>query len=63
MKACCTDEFWDKMCSPRFIRTSHYCGRIGNYSFLCLRPPEDVDGFLASKIGGIFKALGYKEGM
>jgi hypothetical protein len=42
--------FWEMMRHPRFIRTTHQSGRIGGITYIVDIPPEDVRGFIDSKV-------------
>ena len=44
------EQFWDKMCDPRFCRVSLNQGAIGMTHYLTNDPPEEIDGFLEEKI-------------
>lgn len=43
---CSTEQFWQAMCRPSFVRTSRHMGQIGLGQFSCTTPPEDVPGFM-----------------
>ena len=54
---CSTDEFFEKMSSTKFTRTSLHSGAIGCTEYTCTKPPELVEGFIESKIKGVKDAL------
>lgn len=56
-----TEEFWDKMGSPKFIRLDLYRGRIANTVYHTSDPPERVEGFLENKIHQTLQHLGVKQ--
>ena len=59
MEKISTEQFWEKMKSPAFIRTGLYSGKIDNNVYTCDVPPEKVRGFIESKVRLVQKHLGY----
>lgn len=45
-----TNKFWDAMSSPRFIRLSLRRGEIDGNQFETAKAPEEIDGFVESKV-------------
>ena len=45
-----TEQFWEYMCDPRFIRVDLYTGKIMGKEIRAVIPPEESTGFLDSKI-------------
>ena len=55
-----TNDFWEAMCDPRFIRTRLHQGRIGGVSWYTVEvgeAPEEVEGFIAGKICQVVRLL------
>lgn len=46
---CTTEQFWQAMCRPNFVRTGLHTGIIGLGQFYCEAPPEQQEGFLLAK--------------
>ena len=55
-----TSEFWDRMCSPAFVRLSPNIGVIENAWYFTETPPEMVPGFLEGATRDTKQALGLK---
>lgn len=45
-----TEEFWDAMCDQRFVRLDRNNGRIENTVYHASVPPENVPGFIQTKM-------------
>jgi hypothetical protein len=45
-----TDEFWEAMCSFRFVRINMHEGAIGATLYVTVAPPEQVPGYIEAKI-------------
>ena len=57
---CDTKTFWQKMCSPGFVRLGLNHGAIGADYFYTEQPPELVPGFLENVIDSIGSSLNIK---
>lgn len=55
-----TSEFWERMCDARFRRISLHQGAIGDQIFLTDVAPEEVEGFIESKLDTVLENLGLK---
>jgi len=55
-----SEQFWEKMKSPGFIRLDRHHGRIGNEDYYCSIPPEDTEDFFENLFVGILSNLGVK---
>jgi len=53
-----TEEFWDTMCKPKFVRLSLLSGVIENTIYTCLVAPEQTPGFMQKKINDVMALLG-----
>lgn len=62
MRFASTDEFWAAMCDARFYRVSHNQGLLMGDWIYCDTPPEDVPGFLASRLDEAFSQVVPKRG-
>lgn len=54
-KVVSTDEFWDLMGEPRFVRTSYHQGVIGDTTYIVVVPPEENRRLLMEAIERIQK--------
>lgn len=52
-----TEEFWDVMCNPHSFRLSRFSIARYGVVYFTTKPPEDVPGFLESKIDLIYDRL------
>lgn len=52
-----TEQFWDAMCDLRFYRISRYQGAIGADILLTDKPPEEIPGFIESKLDAVVSNL------
>lgn len=53
-----TAEFWDRMCSPGFVRLSLHTGAIEGTVYYTENPPEMMPGFLGGVLDAIKSNLG-----
>ena len=55
-----TDEFWEAMGDPSFVRISKNQGRYKGMLLYVFTSPEDTDGFVAKMINEAKNNLGKK---
>lgn len=53
-----TEEFWQLMCNPSFVRVDMHTGRVGALFVEVETPPEAIPGFMRQKIE---EAVGWLE--
>lgn len=53
-----TDEFWEEMCKVGFARIGLHIGINGDRMFMVDVAPEEVPGFIESKIERVQQLLG-----
>lgn len=52
-----TEDFWDAMCAPGFVRLSALSGRVRGRIVVTLEAPEDVPLFIARKVARVRDSL------
>lgn len=58
MKDCTTEEFWQQMRRPGFVRLSLRIGQCGADKFYCETPPELIPGFMRERMREVLEWTG-----
>lgn len=54
---CTSNQFFDLMTNPAFIRTGDNFGKMRDKIYFCEVPPERKEGFITEKIDIVIKSL------
>lgn len=56
--SCTTEQFWELMCHPGTVRLSRNELHLKGVTYTCETPPDDVPGFIQSRIVETMRLLG-----